>query len=51
VRHRAAAKSTDHVAGLLMTEQLRAELVGFLREDVARLHGYMPPDFAGWGIA
>jgi sulfotransferase family protein len=51
VRHRAAAKSTDHVAGPLMTEQLRAELVGFLREDVARLHGYMPPDFAGWGIA
>ena len=51
VRHRAAAKSPDHVAGLLVTEQLRAELVGFLREDVARLHAYMPSDFAGWGIA
>jgi Sulfotransferase domain len=38
-------------ASLEMTEGARKEIEDALREDVARLHNYMPADFDGWGIA
>lgn len=46
-RHRAQATGPG---GQLVTEQLRAEIIGSLRRDVERLHVYMPPGFDGWGI-
>jgi len=33
------------------TDETRDELVRLLREDVRRLHAYMPAGFDGWGIA
>jgi len=32
-------------------EDVRARLMAELEDDVRRLHGYMGPDFDGWGIA
>jgi hypothetical protein len=50
-RHRAEATGSKNSGGVLVTEELRAEIVEALREDVARLHTYMPSGFDGWGIA
>ena len=50
-RHRAESAGSKDGGGPLVTDRLRAEIIGSLREDVARLHEYMPPDFDGWGIA
>src|SRR5262245_42952887 len=34
-----------------ISPELRRELEGRVRDDVARLRGYLEPDFDGWGIA
>lgn len=35
----------------VLSPQLKAKLADLLRDDVARLRAYMPPDFDGWGLA
>lgn len=35
----------------VLSPELKARLADLLRDDVARLRTYMPPDFDGWGLA
>ncbi len=35
---------------LVIPDDVRAELAGILRDDVARLRAFLGPDFDGWGI-
>lgn len=38
-------------ADTVISPVLREQLADLLRDDVARLRGYMSPDFGGWGLA
>ena len=43
--------STGAPADAVISPELRAQLAELLRDDVARLRGYMTPNFDGWGLA
>jgi Sulfotransferase domain len=47
----AAPSSTGAPADAVISPELRVQLAELLRDDVARLRGYMPPSFDGWGLA
>lgn len=47
-RHRAARVTT--IGSITIPDHVRRRIEDLIRDDVTRLHAYMPPSFDGWGI-